>query len=128
MTTDIDSFNRYWWSKDPTILLDKRHNWPHSTKRWSHMLPSLDDYLYAKNLRYRRFLPETLVIKESCNLIGWDTQLAISTQSGSLWCYLLLMINFMQKTKRFMDFFLRYWWSRNPGIWFELLEKPNQKS
>ena len=33
-----DSFQRYWWSKNPAIWLGKWHNWPHSTKskslRW----------------------------------------------------------------------------------------------
>ena len=28
----IDSFQRYWWSKNPVIWLDGRHNWPHTTK------------------------------------------------------------------------------------------------
>ena len=31
----IDSFQRYWWSKNPTIWLDERFSWPHSTKSGS---------------------------------------------------------------------------------------------
>ena len=28
----IDSFQRYWWSKNPAILCDKRPIWPHPTR------------------------------------------------------------------------------------------------
>ena len=38
---------------------------PSPSQKWkSHMLPSLDKYLHAKNLRCH-FLPEILLIKES---------------------------------------------------------------
>ena len=46
------------------------------------------------------FLPEILLIKESCNLIGQETQLATPNQKGSLRCYLLLMIISMQKINK----------------------------
>ena len=28
----LDSFQRYWSSKNPALWLDKRHTWPHPTK------------------------------------------------------------------------------------------------
>ena len=28
----IDSFPDHWWSKNPAVWLNKRHNWPHQTK------------------------------------------------------------------------------------------------
>ena len=28
----LDSFHRYWWSKNHSIWLDERHNWPDPTK------------------------------------------------------------------------------------------------
>ena len=31
----IDSFQRYWWSNNTTIWLDKRHNWLHPSKSGS---------------------------------------------------------------------------------------------
>ena len=42
----IDFFQRNWWSKNPTICKDKMHIF--HQKRFSQILPSLDDYLYAK--------------------------------------------------------------------------------
>ena len=46
---------------------------PTPTHKWySQMLPFLDDYLHAKNLRYWLYLPRILIIEEYCNLISWD--------------------------------------------------------
>ena len=50
----IDSFQRYWWSKNSAIWLDQRYTWPNQTKSGSgrHFLPLMtNDYLHAK-LRY----------------------------------------------------------------------------
>ena len=40
--TSIDSFHRYWWSKNPAIWLE-RYNWPNPTKNGS--LLSVEDHL-----------------------------------------------------------------------------------
>ena len=34
-TRSIDSFQKYWWSKNPVIRLEKRYNWPPPTKSFS---------------------------------------------------------------------------------------------
>ena len=33
-----ESFNRYWWLKNPAIWLDERHNRSYPNKRWSSIL------------------------------------------------------------------------------------------
>lgn len=42
-----------------------------------------------------------------------------STKSGSLKCYLALMIDPMKKIKMSIDSFHSYCWSKNPSIWFD---------
>ena len=39
------------------------------------MLTSLDDYLHIKKIKITWFFSQILMIKESCNLIGWKAQL-----------------------------------------------------
>ena len=64
------------------------------------------------------FFPQILMIKESCNLIEWEAQLA-TPKIVSLRCCLLLMTNSMRKTRISRDSFQRYWWSKNPTIWLD---------
>ena len=57
----IDSFQTNWWLKNLVIWLDERQNSPGweakpatpNQKQLSQNLPSLDNYLHAKNLSYR---------------------------------------------------------------------------
>ena len=97
----LDSFHRYWWSKNLAIWLDQRRKLAtFNQKRASHMLPSLDDYLHPQKIKENeRFFPEILMTKESYNLIGEEPQLTTSNQSRNLRCCLLLMTNSRQRLK-----------------------------
>ena len=82
------------------------------------MLPSLDDYLHATNLRYCLFLPEILMMRESCNLIGRGTwpqpTKVIASDTNFLWWPSTCKIS-----KTSIDSFQRYWWYKNPAIWLD---------
>ena len=56
--------------------------------------------------------PKIPIIKESCN--DWATH---PTRSSSFRSYLPLLIISMQKSTVLIDFFHRYWWSRNTETW-----------
>ena len=52
----IDSFLRYYWSRNPVIWVAKPN------QKWlPQMLPALDDYLHARNQRYWLILPSDIV-------------------------------------------------------------------
>ena len=62
----LDSFQRYWWSRNPTVWLDKRHNWPHPPKsaRPGCCLPlltislqkSIDCWIFSRHTDDQKFL------------------------------------------------------------------------
>ena len=73
--------HKYRWLKNPTIWLDERQNWPHSTKSGSFRccLP-LITYSMQNNQGLTWFFPKILMIKESRYLIGQEAQLAAPNQ------------------------------------------------
>ena len=77
----FDSFQRYCWSKNPVIWLNKRYTWPHPTKSGSLRcyLP-LTNTLIQKIYEINWFFPEILMIKKSCSLTGKEAQLATPNQ------------------------------------------------
>ena len=110
-----DSFLRYWWRKNPAIGLVKKNNWPHPTKRYSQMLPLLDDYLHAKCLWEcwisSRYIDDQRILQSDWTrgTTGCSTQLKeVVSDATSLWC-----LSPFKKPKRSIDSFHRYWWSMN---------------
>ena len=78
----FDSFLRY-WSKNPAIWFDKKHNWPHPMKS-----SSLRCYLHLRTNSMQNntsditwFFQEILIIKESCTLTGREAHLATPYQN-----------------------------------------------
>ena len=72
-----DSFQRYSRSKNPGMLLDQRHT--------GHTQPKvvvLDCYLLLISVSMQKIRDNNwfLLIKEFCNLIGWEAQLATLNQ------------------------------------------------
>ena len=78
-----DSFSRYWWSWNPAIWLDERHNWPHPTK----LIDSFKIYWWKKNPAKSDLINKT-----------GHTQ----PESGNLRCYLILIS--IQKKKKLRSF------------------------
>ena len=108
----------------PAVWLDKRYNWPHPIISGSLqcclplMTNSMQRYHSTQTKGITLFLPEILMIKESCNLIGRETQVANPIKRGSPRCHLHLMTPCkksknqkisMQKIYEIEDFFQRYW-------------------
>ena len=64
------------------------------------------------------FFPNSLLIKESFNLIAWEIQQATTNQkvlvSGPTFPSMTIS---MQKQLRSLDSFHIFWWSKNPTIW-----------
>ena len=82
-----------------------------------HYLPLMTTYMQ----KISWFLPEILLIKGSCNLIGGETQKATPNQTwGSQ-----MLPSFekdaisIQKSKKSINNFYRFWWSKSPAIWFD---------
>ena len=95
ISISVDSFQRYWWcwwSKNPAIWLDEKHNCLHPTKSGSLICSLLDGCLHAKKLKYQLIFKGILLIQTSCNLIRPKVNLDTSNQSGILWCYLTFLI------------------------------------
>ena len=76
------------------------------------VLPSLDDYLLAKNWDINWPFPEILMIKESCNLIGQKAYPETVVSGVTLNWWLLPC----EKDKILFDSFQRNCWSKNPAI------------
>ena len=49
----LNSFQRYWWSKNPATWLNERQNWPHQTKKVASDAFFVN-YLYEKNLMMKK--------------------------------------------------------------------------
>ena len=89
------------------------------------MLPSLDDYIYAKNIWCQLISSKNIydkIIMQSDWMSGIPGSLLpkveVSDATFSWW------LSLCQKSKINTDAFKRYWWSKNPAIW--LAEKHNQ--
>ena len=105
-------FQRYWWSKNPAIRLNKRRNWlhsnkevvPHDTFAWwlstckksKGLLDFFQRYWWSKN--HEIWLDK----KHNCSQ---------TTKSGSLRCYQC------KKSKRSIEPFQRDWSPKNTAIW-----------
>ena len=77
----IDFWQWYWSSKTFMTWLKKRHTWDNLTKSdclRCYLLLGLTPGI--KNQDINQFYPEIMVIKESCNLIGPEAQLATPTK------------------------------------------------
>ena len=121
----LDSYHRYWLSKNPGNWFDQGYTWPHPINSDSlrYYLPSM--IISMEKIKDINWLfPLILLIKEVCNLIGWVAHPATTQfKSGSLRCHLLLMTIFIQKTKISVYSFPIYWWPRNLAI--QLVQKYN---
>ena len=106
---DVDQFfPEILMIKDPAIWLDKRHNWPQSLKsdnlRCYH--PLMTSSMKKKKISSDSFC-RILIIKESCNLVGQETQLA----PPNLWISI------------FIKFKLTLNWYALPNIWLQCKDK-----
>ena len=121
ISISVDSFQRYWWcwwSKNPAIWLDEKHNCLHPTKSGSLICFLLDGCLHAKKLKYQLIFKGILLIQTSCNLIRPKVNLDTLNQSGILWCYLTFLIIPMHKIKDF-DWFFTYRDTDYQIIWLD---------
>ena len=77
----LDSFQRHWWSKNQGIWLHERQNWPHPSKSGTLRccFPLMTISPFNKTKISINSL-ETLMIKESSNLIGLEAQSAPPNQ------------------------------------------------
>ena len=109
---------RYWWSNNPAIWLDKRHNWPHLTKsgtlRW--YLPLVSIFI-QKNKDHLILSTDTHAhqrILQSDYTKGTSghpqPKQAVSHPALPWWS------SPYKKCKRWIDSFQRYWWSKNTAI------------
>ena len=98
----IDSFRRYWWSKNPAIGLVENWNWPHSNKSGN-----IRCYLCLMTIFMQKVLDndEILMIKESCIWYDERHTWPDPIKNGRLRSYLSLMIIFMQKIYHIYWFF-----------------------
>ena len=103
---------RYWWSNNPAIWLDKRHNWPHLTKsgtlRW--YLPLVSIFI-QKNKDHLILSTDTHAhqrILQSDYTKGTSghpqPKQAVSHPALPWWS------SPYKKCKRWIDSFQRYWW------------------
>ena len=127
----LDSSHRYWWSKDPGICLDERHNWPHPTK-----ICSLICYLHFMIISCKKSKRSI----NSSQRYSWSKWLH-PPKSGSLRCCLPNMIAPCKETKISLDSitpckkistlletFQKYWWSKHSAIGWEVqLATSNQE-
>ena len=112
----LDSFHRYLRSKNPTTWLDERQKWSQPTKKGkSHMLPSLDDYLYAKNIRTHTILFRNI---DDQRILQSDWSRGrighIPNKKMLTFAYDYLHA---KRSKILIDFFETYCWSKNSAIW-----------
>ena len=70
-----------------------------------------------KTIMITWFFPQILIIKESCNWPGWETKLALHNQKGSPHAIFPWWLFPCKKSKRLLNLFQIYWWSKNPEIW-----------
>ena len=120
----INSFQTYWWWKNPAIWLDERHNWPHQNKGGSlrSYIPLwLNPY---KKLKYyltlSRGLDDLRILLSDWTrgTTGKPNQHKVVPDATFTW-----WIPPCKKSKRVRDFFQRCWRLKNPTIW--LVEKHN---
>ena len=115
----LDSFHRYWSSKNLAIRLDQRHNYPHSTKRgpltyYLHLI-TISIYKKSKTMSdfsQRYWWPKnpTIWLDKKHN---WPhpTKVLISDAAFSWWLTpgKKTEINIYAKTVRLLGSLQRYW-------------------
>ena len=94
----IDFFQWYWWSKEPTVSLNQRHNWLHLTKSSSprSFLPLVVVSMQKIN-GIHLFFAEILMIAVYCNLIEHEAQLATPKQKW--WSQIQLFVDSYLRVK-----------------------------